>query len=84
MEHRHGDGTLPLGKVIKEKRPLIEGDREPTVSIVIGPEGGFSKKEAELAIDSGMIPIGLGKRILRTETAAAFALAALVYEFELN
>ena len=79
-----GDGTLPLGKVIKEKRPLIEGDREPTVSIVIGPEGGFSKKEAELAIDSGMIPIGLGKRILRTETAAAFALAALVYEFELN
>ena len=71
-------------KIIKEKKQTLNENEEITVSIVIGPEGGFSKKEAELAIAAGMIPIGLGKRILRTETAAAFALAALVYEFELN
>ena len=79
-----GDETLPLRKAVKEKIQALKDNNDLTVSIVIGPEGGFSKKEAELAISAGMIPTGLGKRILRTETAAAFALAALVYEFELG
>lgn len=79
-----GDGTKPLGKVIKDLISTVNDSNGITVSIVIGPEGGFSKKEVELAINAGMIPVGLGNRILRTETAASFALSALVYEFELS
>ncbi len=77
-----GDGTLPLGQVIKDK--LADKPREDlSISIVIGSEGGFSLKEAQQARESGMSLIGLGKRILRTETASGFVLSCLVYEFEL-
>lgn len=41
-----------------------------SVGILIGPEGGFEEKEVTAAIDAGGISISLGKRILRTETAA--------------
>jgi 16S rRNA (uracil1498-N3)-methyltransferase len=52
----------------------------PRVLVVIGPEGGFTPQEAEAASTSGAKLIGLGKRILRTETAALYALACLAYE----
>lgn len=54
-----------------------------TVAVVIGPEGGFADEEADLAMKSGMRMTGLGKRILRTETAAPFVLSCLSYEYEL-
>ena len=79
-----GTGTEALGVILKKKRAEFTQGAKPTVSIVIGPEGGFSAEEAELAHRAGLIPAGLGKRILRTETAAAFVLGALVYEFELG
>lgn len=81
-----GDGTLPLGRVLKAKGSelrLKERD-DFTVSVVIGPEGGFSESEAERAAGAGLIPVGLGKRILRTETVSTFLLGALSYEFELG
>ncbi len=53
------------------------------IAIIIGSEGGFSENEAILAKENGMSLIGLGKRILRTETASSFLLGALVYELEL-
>lgn len=43
------------------------------ILILIGPEGGFSKKEAELAIGKGFLPVSLGKTILRGETASIVA-----------
>lgn len=52
----------------------------PNVLILIGPEGGFTSQEAEAAALSGAKIIGLGRRILRTETAALYALACLAYE----
>lgn len=55
-----------------------------SVAIVVGPEGGFSEEEAELAAGAGLISLGLGARILRTESAAAFVLASLASEFELR
>ncbi len=55
----------------------------PKIAIVIGSEGGFSEKEANIAKENGMNIVGLGKRILRTETASSFLLGCLVYEFEL-
>jgi 16S rRNA (uracil1498-N3)-methyltransferase len=54
-----------------------------SVSIVIGSEGGFSEAEAEAAKAKGAVMTGLGKRILRTETASGFVLACLVMISEL-
>ncbi|MFK2824416.1 16S rRNA (uracil(1498)-N(3))-methyltransferase [Bacillus sp. B190/17] len=51
--------------------------------IVFGPEGGISDKEAEQLRENGFIPCSLGPRILRTETAPLYALAAISYHFEL-
>lgn len=50
------------------------------ITFLIGPEGGFSDEEVELAIKKGFTPVGLGPRILRTETAAITALSILQYE----
>lgn len=54
-----------------------------SISIIIGSEGGFSPEEAEAAKDAGCIPVTLGPRILRCETAPSYALAAISYETEL-
>ena len=79
-----GDGTRPLKEVLAEKKSeFLSLDRELSISLVIGSEGGFSLAEVERAKGAGLIPVGLGKRILRTETAPGFALGCLVYEFEL-
>jgi 16S rRNA (uracil1498-N3)-methyltransferase len=50
-----------------------------SVLVVIGPEGGFASDEVESARASGAHAISLGRRILRTETAALVVLAALLY-----
>ncbi len=62
---------------------LLPSDAEE-ISFLIGPEGGFSKKEVTLAQEAGLPCVGLGKRILRTETASTFVLSALVYRYELE
>lgn len=51
-----------------------------TIGVFIGPEGGFSEQEIELAQNYDIIPVGLGKRILRTETAAVAVLSVIMYE----
>ena len=50
-------------------------------ALFIGPEGGFSEQEASLAEQAGALPVSLGKRILRMETAALAATALTLYEF---
>lgn len=47
------------------------------VCIVIGPEGGFSEQEEDLAVAGGALMLSMGPRVLRTETAGLAALAAL-------
>ncbi len=54
--------------------------RPQSVALMIGPEGGFSREEVELAQGAGFLPVSLGPRILRTETAAIVA-AALVQSY---
>ena len=49
------------------------------IGIFIGSEGGISEEEAQQAIDAGIYPVWLGRRILRCETAPAAALAILMY-----
>ena len=49
------------------------------VLIAIGPEGGFSVDERERAVRGGMLPVGLGPLVLRTETAGLAALAIVLH-----
>ena len=74
-----GDGTVSLGEILKGFNTKIP----QSISIFIGSEGGFSVKEAQAAREKGMIMTGLGRRILRTETASGFVLACLVCATEL-
>ncbi len=64
----------------EENRPLAEvlsGIAPTSVAILVGPEGGFAPAEARLAKASGFLPVRIGPRILRTETAG-FAVAAIL------
>jgi 16S rRNA (uracil1498-N3)-methyltransferase len=45
--------------------------------LVVGPEGGLAERERDLALSRGCEPVALGPRVLRTETAALAALAAI-------
>jgi len=74
-----GAGTEPLGRVLRG----MENDFPKRVAVFVGSEGGFSQKEANVARDMGMKMIGLGKRILRTETASGFVLACIAFSSEL-
>ena len=58
------DGKTLADEIIKNKNRLKR------VAIMVGAEGGFSAKEIELLKNNGAIIVSLGKRILRTETAA--------------
>lgn len=53
--------------------------RSKGLLLTVGPEGGFSEEEIEAASSRGFIPVGLGERILRAETAPIVALSILFY-----
>lgn len=61
------------GKILQQ-----EISEQKTISIITGAEGGFTPEEAEKSAKSGCVHIGLGKRILRCETAPLAALAAIM------
>ena len=50
-----------------------------SVFAIIGPEGGFSKAEVAKAVEAGFLPVSLGHRILRAETASLSAISILQY-----
>jgi len=52
------------------------------IYIFIGPEGGFTEKEANIAKSKGIYTVSLGERILRTETCGLAALSIVLYELE--
>lgn len=73
----------------KETRPLIEILRKAhsdsrafpaSVCVWIGPEGDFSPRELNLILGTGALPVSLGERVLRAETAAVYCLSAIHYE----
>lgn len=55
-----------------------------SVGIIIGPEGGFSDNEISKVLETGGASVSLGKRILRTETAAITTLSLLMLHTEMN
>jgi len=61
-------------------RQLLErAGKSASVAVIIGPEGGLTEQEAAGAIAAGFMPVTLGRRILRTETAGPAVLAILQY-----
>ena len=62
------------------KTALQSCDNLQELLLIIGPEGGISEFELELARKNGAVPVSLGKRILRAETAVVVALSAILYE----
>lgn len=72
-----------LAEGMAETKRII-GEIQPgqSIAIFIGPEGGFSEEEIAKAMEQDTIPITLGKRILRTETAGLAILSILMYHLE--
>lgn len=64
------EGSLPLNAALPPEAPA-------SCALLVGPEGGFSAAEAQAAEHAGFIPVSLGKRILRTETAGMAVAAVL-------
>jgi 16S rRNA (uracil1498-N3)-methyltransferase len=63
---------------IKEVLNSFEGT---DITVMIGPEGDFSRAEAEAALEAGFIPVHLGESRLRTETAALTAAASVYFRY---
>lgn len=78
-EGRHGSGLRPVLADFNNGF-AARAERAPRVLLIVGPEGGFAPQEAEQAEAAGAKAVGLGRRILRTETAALVALACVAYE----
>lgn len=80
---RAGDEACGTGiaTAVRQWRAGDAGElRHPRILLVAGPEGGFSEREAQEAEAAGAVLTGLGKRILRAETAGIVGLACLLYE----
>ena len=72
-----------LRKAVEEKNSA-KGENKVRVAIFIGPEGGFEEEEVALAKEAGIVPVSLGKRILRTETAGFTVLSWINYILEVE
>lgn len=58
-------------------RDIPKPSVDANLALVIGPEGGFTQEEEVAILHTGFIPLRLGKRVLRTESAALAAIAAI-------
>ncbi len=73
-----GAGAAALREVLAACN-LRSGGR---IEVFVGPEGGFTDRERDMARTCGIVPVTLGPRILRAETAGLVAAAAILYEAE--
>ena len=62
---------------------LAQAEAGQNLLFIFGPEGGISPEEVEVFEAAGAFKVGLGPRIMRTETAPLYALSAVSYAFEL-
>jgi 16S rRNA (uracil1498-N3)-methyltransferase len=72
-----GDDTVSVKSVLRANEDV------KSISVIVGSEGGFSINEVNMARETGAKIVGLGKRILRCETAPTFVLSCISYELEL-
>lgn len=75
-----GKSTSGLHSVLRNELANMKREPSPKVCLFIGPEGGFSPAEVDLAIQCGIQPITLGDRVLRAETAGLVTATAILYE----
>jgi 16S rRNA (uracil1498-N3)-methyltransferase len=68
-----GEGAVSLPHALSEWKP----DQQP-VTVLVGPEGGFTPAEREAILASGFVPVRLGSTVLRIETAALALLAGVL------
>ena len=74
-------GQLLIAHCEETEKKLLKNALAPkqNVTILIGPEGDFSKKEIQLALEHKYIPVSLGNTRLRTETAAIVAAHSVAF-----
>jgi 16S rRNA (uracil1498-N3)-methyltransferase len=82
LEDSRGNG---LKIVLWEKegenlKNILKQHHTGKIYVSVGPEGGFTEEEVKQARDQGFVPVKLGQRILRTETAAITLVGILQYE----
>ncbi len=75
-----GERSLGLRGLLRQGFVEAEAADPPSVSIFVGPEGGFTEEEVACARRAGVRTVSLGPRILRSETAGIVAAAAVLYE----
>jgi 16S rRNA (uracil1498-N3)-methyltransferase len=71
-----GETSTSLRQVLKTQ----DAGSHDAISIVIGPKGGLAEAEIEFLKQCGALPVTLGSRILRAETAAIVTVAMVLYE----
>ena len=72
-----GERARGIGDVLRSRKKT---ENASVFSIFVGPEGGFSAEEVKFAQSCGVMPVSLGRRILRAETAGLVAAAITLYE----
>jgi 16S rRNA (uracil1498-N3)-methyltransferase len=71
----------PQSDAVSLRKCLGRGSKKTgAIALLVGPEGGFTEEEVKRCSSSGAMAFGLGRRILRTETAAVVACALVLYE----
>jgi 16S rRNA (uracil1498-N3)-methyltransferase len=83
---RHANQELRLllweGEMERGVKSVLRSCPMPaSIAVLVGPEGGLTDDEAAMAQAAGFVPVTLGQRILRTETAGLAVLAILQYEW---
>ncbi|MCI8549259.1 MAG: 16S rRNA (uracil(1498)-N(3))-methyltransferase [Lachnospiraceae bacterium] len=74
--YENAEGMEYTRKVLSQVKPGMR------IAVFIGPEGGFEESEVEYGMERGFLPITLGRRILRTETAGLTLLSVLMFQLE--
>jgi 16S rRNA (uracil1498-N3)-methyltransferase len=69
--------SIPMSQWMQRRNSA--GAHLAGVTVLSGPEGGLSPHEEQMALEQGYIPVSLGRRVLRAETAAVSALAILLH-----
>jgi 16S rRNA (uracil1498-N3)-methyltransferase len=82
-EDRTGLKIIPFeGEAVRTLKDIEPGPASGSpVLVLVGPEGGFPKEEVRLAEEKGFVPVSLGPRILRSETAALALICLLQFRW---
>ena len=84
LDNFDNEETAKAGELATLARELAQVENGQKILFIFGPEGGISPSEIDAFEEAGGLKIGLGPRIMRTETAPLYALSSVSYALELN